>query len=170
MKKLIYLILISSLINAAEGQALRALHKDDQHHWIAQLPAQPNRCGICLQSEGSMQSLSCHKEHRFHCDCIEEWKRVNNSCPLCHAIINDSAVCNCIKSYTRAGVFCPVLMGLGYALIKSGERILEYACLVESASPDCNQHCAGCSSLCVYCTAGIALGSSLYFIKNYKRD
>ena len=61
---------------------------------ILQLPPvglEHDECGICLDSlsEGAVASLSgnLHKgcAHKFHFECIADWAKVENRCPLCKA-------------------------------------------------------------------------------------
>ena len=167
MKKFIYLILISSLINAAERRALRARYKDDQYQWITPTPAQIDRCGICFEP-GKIKNLSCHQEHKFHSFCIEKWREVNNSCPLCRTEIVDSILFTCIESMAKPAVCIPACAAI-VTLIKSGERILNYVNILEAISPTCEQHCNGCVCFCMYCMTSLAVGPALHYITN-KRD
>ncbi|CAN5208732.1 hypothetical protein BH09DEP1_BH09DEP1_0400 [soil metagenome] len=171
MKTFIYFIFVSSFICAMDRQALRALYKDDQHKWLVQPPAQPDTtCGICLQPDQKCKSLPCHKTHTFCSPCISQWLSVKNTCPICRAEIIDSLCCTCLKSLSKPGVFLPSCFGLVYTLIKAGERAGEYVHQLQSVSPDCGQHCAGCSSMGIYCGACLALGPMIYCLKKYKYD
>ncbi|KAK1558824.1 hypothetical protein Q3G72_007117 [Acer saccharum] len=42
-------------------------------------------CSICLSEYCSKETIRCIPEckHCFHADCIDEWLRLNSSCPLC---------------------------------------------------------------------------------------
>ncbi|TXG63025.1 hypothetical protein EZV62_010019 [Acer yangbiense] len=42
-------------------------------------------CSICLSEYCSKETIRCIPEckHCFHADCIDEWLRMNSSCPLC---------------------------------------------------------------------------------------
>ncbi|WCJ22408.1 RING/U-box superfamily protein [Euphorbia peplus] len=44
-----------------------------------------NTCAICLSEYHSQDIVRCIPEcnHFFHVDCIDEWLRLNNSCPVC---------------------------------------------------------------------------------------
>ncbi len=45
-----------------------------------------NECSICLTSiDNKKKDLNCM--HSFHTNCIDEWLKTNNSCPLCRNII-----------------------------------------------------------------------------------
>ncbi|WCJ22406.1 RING/U-box superfamily protein [Euphorbia peplus] len=51
------------------------------------LPEGPNdkTCAICLSEYHSQEIIRCIPEcnHFFHVGCIDEWLRLNNSCPVC---------------------------------------------------------------------------------------
>ena len=44
-------------------------------------------CAICMEvfeeNEDFVTPLACDERHFFHSDCIEEWLRNKNECPLC---------------------------------------------------------------------------------------
>ncbi|KAJ1429494.1 Zinc finger, RING-type [Sesbania bispinosa] len=42
-------------------------------------------CWICLSEYNSKETIRCIPEcnHCFHADCIDEWLRMNNTCPVC---------------------------------------------------------------------------------------
>lgn len=42
-------------------------------------------CPICLSEYRSKDTIRCipYCRHCFHADCIDEWLRMNNTCPLC---------------------------------------------------------------------------------------
>ncbi|XP_022633830.1 putative RING-H2 finger protein ATL21A [Vigna radiata var. radiata] len=42
-------------------------------------------CWICLSEYNSKETIRCipECEHCFHADCIDEWLRINNTCPVC---------------------------------------------------------------------------------------
>ena len=41
-----------------------------------------NSCPICLLQLKKPIS-SCKNKHKFHKDCLSNWRLLNNSCPLC---------------------------------------------------------------------------------------
>lgn len=46
-------------------------------------------CPICLQSYDAndlLLRLPCHERHCFHVDCVREWLKRQNACPLCQKI------------------------------------------------------------------------------------
>ncbi len=50
-------------------------------------------CSICIdeidiKDEKNVKSLDCSNKHIFHINCINEWLKVNNICPLCREKIN----------------------------------------------------------------------------------
>lgn len=48
-------------------------------------------CSICLsnyEDNDEVTKLGC--EHNFHKECIEEWLHVNQTCPLCRTVVNDT--------------------------------------------------------------------------------
>lgn len=51
------------------------------------LPPGPNdgTCAICLSEYNTKDTVRCIPEcrHCFHCECIDEWLRMNSSCPVC---------------------------------------------------------------------------------------
>eukprot|EP01101_Sappina_pedata_P000778 TRINITY_DN10969_c0_g1_i1.p1 TRINITY_DN10969_c0_g1~~TRINITY_DN10969_c0_g1_i1.p1 ORF type:complete len:293 (-),score=62.69 TRINITY_DN10969_c0_g1_i1:63-941(-) len=51
---------------------------------IEQIPTGPFDCGICLDDIELMGSIECCK-HPFCFDCITEWSKIANTCPLCKA-------------------------------------------------------------------------------------
>lgn len=40
-------------------------------------------CSICLKPMLSKKPVKTECDHVFHLDCINSWKKINNSCPLC---------------------------------------------------------------------------------------
>lgn len=53
------------------------------------IPDGNTRCVICYENYRSgvqVKFLPC--EHHFHCECIDEWFHVRDSCPLCKKSIN----------------------------------------------------------------------------------
>jgi superfamily II DNA or RNA helicase len=40
-------------------------------------------CSICLDDCGTKQSYNLVCGHIFHVECLDEWKNMNNSCPMC---------------------------------------------------------------------------------------
>lgn len=168
MKYVILLVFVFLITHGMDRQALRALYKDEQHQWIAPTQVQINTCGICLEP-GKLKRLSCHKEHIFHADCIEEWRKVNNTCPNCRAEIKDSIVCNCLEGMARPGVCIPCC-GILTSLITSGEQIVKYIKLFEAITPTCMQHCNACACFCVYCAAALSVGPMMYCIAKNKRN
>ena len=48
------------------------------------------KCAICLMDftkEELICTLSCHKSHIFHEECIQEWVKKQTTCPICRQII-----------------------------------------------------------------------------------
>ncbi|XP_050237585.1 putative RING-H2 finger protein ATL21A [Mercurialis annua] len=60
------------------------------------IPAGPNHntCAICLGEYRSKETLRCIPEcnHCFHAECIDEWLKMNNSCPVCRKSPSPSPV------------------------------------------------------------------------------
>lgn len=55
---------------------------------------QPEDCAICLEAfkEGDgklIAELNCNNKHIFHVDCMSEWVKKNDVCPLCRQRILD---------------------------------------------------------------------------------
>ena len=47
-------------------------------------------CAICFvefEQDAQITPLSCDIKHYFHTECIEQWIKVKNECPLCRAEI-----------------------------------------------------------------------------------
>ncbi|ESR34013.1 hypothetical protein KPL70_023532 [Citrus sinensis] len=42
-------------------------------------------CSICLSEYLSQETIKCIPEckHCFHAECIDEWPRLNDKCPVC---------------------------------------------------------------------------------------
>lgn len=43
-------------------------------------------CAICYMNidiNVRIYVLSCSKNHVFHCECLDQWRKVKNSCPIC---------------------------------------------------------------------------------------
>jgi hypothetical protein len=40
-------------------------------------------CSICLDDVGTKQACNLGCGHLFHTECINEWKNINDSCPMC---------------------------------------------------------------------------------------
>ncbi|CAI2377906.1 unnamed protein product [Moneuplotes crassus] len=52
-------------------------------------------CTICLEGfkEGdNIINLPCHSTHIFHAQCIADWVRINNNCPLCKTPITQEDI------------------------------------------------------------------------------
>jgi len=50
-----------------------------------------DECAICLEKftdDCEVTPLPCNVKHYFHPDCIEDWLKQKNSCPLCKAVLN----------------------------------------------------------------------------------
>ena len=49
-----------------------------------------NECSICLEDihKNEEKILMCN--HKFHKKCINKWTKINNICPLCRKIINNT--------------------------------------------------------------------------------
>lgn len=164
--KIIYLIFVSLLIGAQERQSLRALYKNDQHSWLVSAPNQLPHCGICLQSDGKIHSLACHKSHRFHPDCIEKWKQEKSNCPICRAEIVDSVWCTCLKSVAKPSVIL-ALAACSVSCIKSFESIDQYLALVE---PTLQDQCGACTSFAISSTCALLMGGTIYLCTHPKDD
>lgn len=53
------------------------------------------QCAICLldfQKDDEITPLPCDEKHYFHPDCIEQWLKNNNNCPLCKKPITKEAL------------------------------------------------------------------------------
>ena len=44
---------------------------------------EPSTCSICLDTIDTSLSFTLKCNHTFHLTCIEEWKKVANTCPFC---------------------------------------------------------------------------------------
>ena len=44
-------------------------------------------CSICLDDIGTKPACNLGCGHLFHSDCINEWKNINDSCPMCKSLI-----------------------------------------------------------------------------------
>jgi hypothetical protein len=54
-------------------------------------------CPICItefEKDQNIINLPCNKGHIFHEDCIGEWIRRDNTCPLCKAPITADSIQN----------------------------------------------------------------------------
>ena len=40
-------------------------------------------CSICLDDVGTKHACNLGCGHLFHTECINEWKNINDSCPMC---------------------------------------------------------------------------------------
>lgn len=156
MKKIGYLIWVSMVIAGGERQAIRALYHD-AYQWVR--PAAESICGICRDSKGRLKSLSCHKEHRFHAQCINEWKEESNTCPLCRAEIVDSACCNCLKVIGKPSVatgllfMCGCCMQIAMPYIECNMKTTKY---VNSTFPVCSLEPTTSMSISICCNSAIA--------------
>mmetsp|Transcript_947 Transcript_947/g.1159 ORF Transcript_947/g.1159 Transcript_947/m.1159 type:complete len:343 (-) Transcript_947:933-1961(-) len=55
--------------------------------------ADESQCSICLtgyEPEESIRLLPCDKRHHFHSKCVDEWLRMNRTCPICRAPLYES--------------------------------------------------------------------------------
>ena len=56
--------------------------------------AETEDCAICLEAftegDGKMiAELNCNSKHIFHVDCLTEWVKKNDVCPMCRQQIVD---------------------------------------------------------------------------------
>ena len=42
-----------------------------------------NLCSICLEDNTNEAYFICNNKHYFHKDCLSEWTKNKNNCPLC---------------------------------------------------------------------------------------
>ena len=51
------------------------------------------KCAICLESlaESRLLQMPCNKMHRFHEDCLGDWLKLGDYCPLCRTRLQDPA-------------------------------------------------------------------------------
>jgi hypothetical protein len=40
-------------------------------------------CSICLEDCGSRQAYNLRCGHLFHQDCLDTWRNINDTCPMC---------------------------------------------------------------------------------------
>lgn len=55
----------------------------------SKLPKDKNECIICMSSfqiNEKVKIMPC--THFFHTDCIRQWFRENDSCPICKNVVN----------------------------------------------------------------------------------
>lgn len=64
------------------------------------------QCSICYDSMEYCTELSCG--HRFHINCLNHWRTINNTCPMCRTEVNiarqshfndDNQICNKLINY-----------------------------------------------------------------------
>ena len=63
--------------------------KTINYNSVDELPDENDRCTICYDDYklgNAVKILPC--DHHFHCECIDEWFNVKDSCPLCKKSIN----------------------------------------------------------------------------------
>jgi hypothetical protein len=57
-------------------------------------PVEDNpECAICLaeyEAGEELRQLPCHAKHHFHKNCVDNWLKLNGSCPICRAPIDSS--------------------------------------------------------------------------------
>eukprot|EP00743_Colponemidia_sp_Colp-15_P006625 GILK01007142.1.p1 GENE.GILK01007142.1~~GILK01007142.1.p1 ORF type:complete len:299 (-),score=40.19 GILK01007142.1:163-1059(-) len=49
-------------------------------------------CSVCLgpfETGERVRTLPCNPKHLFHCDCVDQWLRINKACPLCQRDIDN---------------------------------------------------------------------------------
>lgn len=59
--------------------------------------AADSQCIICMveyEADDEIIPLPCNENHYFHADCIENWLKQNNTCPLCKQEITQEAIKN----------------------------------------------------------------------------
>ena len=45
------------------------------------------QCSICLKNLDKSNQLELECSHIFHISCISDWKKRNNTCPICRKMI-----------------------------------------------------------------------------------
>ena len=49
--------------------------------------ANMNLCSICLTLEELKNITIANCGHKFHSDCLRDWRVINDKCPLCRSIL-----------------------------------------------------------------------------------
>ncbi len=157
MKRLLFLLLLPVISLGMRRQELRRAHNKDQHQWLAQAQKETDICGICWGAE-NLKGLACDARHKFHTDCIEEWRTVQNTCPVCRAEIVDSIWCTCLKSLAKPSVILAVSMATATA-----GRFLENAnAYFQLANPTLENHCVLCASCAITASSALVMGATFY--------
>ena len=66
--------------------------------------AEGAECSICMieyEGNDTITQLPCDTRHEFHHDCISNWLKKNNSCPLCKKPITMDDLKNQKKKKTK---------------------------------------------------------------------
>lgn len=64
--------------------------KSNRYDYFAHRPPQGTECTICYAVIGDSERCVTTKcGHSFHYDCLNEWLRINQVCPLCRSSISD---------------------------------------------------------------------------------
>lgn len=83
------------------------------------------QCSICLEKlyKTDCSTLECN--HKFHIGCINEWRKVSNTCPFCRAIIRSHGVnMNNPEIFGHSGPFSYIERTMIIALDSINEHIL----------------------------------------------
>ena len=73
----------------SKGKQQECEENDDEESKTQQQQRPENTCTICIESisRASRATINCC-EHEFCLDCIKEWSKIKNECPLCKKIFN----------------------------------------------------------------------------------
>lgn len=70
------------------GDIRRTYVEESKKIGLEMYPICTFRCPICLKDEEhSSDFISLRCSHKFHPDCIDEWCKINNTCPMCRVVI-----------------------------------------------------------------------------------
>jgi len=67
-----------------------------------------DECPICFEDINDIKNVTLQCTHRFHVDCIDEWKKMKSECPLCGGQIMFPDVSAVTKKTENSSVFAIV--------------------------------------------------------------
>jgi hypothetical protein len=87
------------------------------------------------QSERPSKTLRCHPQHIFHEECIDEWSKVENTCPVCRTFLDPLTCCQKCRIVTKNCLddkCCPITLTVAYLTARL--PILAMICLESRGS------------------------------------
>ena len=124
MKYIFFGIVIFPFL-ALQGMDEARITRAQVWHIDSQESTEAINCLICRDkgnlldqnNERPSKTLRCHPQHIFHEECIDEWSKVENTCPLCRTFLDPLTCCQKCRIVTKNCLddsVCPITLTVAY--------------------------------------------------------